>query len=189
MERTLEERNKLVEDNIPLAIFITKRYRNRTRLLEFDDALSIAYVGLIKAATYYKPGKYAFSTYASCCMVQEFQREYDAQHRTRHIPEDRIRSIESQAQGTDGITLADTLETEGFEDDSINSIMAAELLATIKGRPRDTLERHFLGGSTFKEIADEDGVSHQAISLSYYDGLKKIRHVIAKKRYEMEVLK
>ena len=62
MIRTLEERNKLVEENTGLAGRVAKQYLGRG--LDFDDLFQHGCLGLIRAAEEYDPEVGRFSTYA-----------------------------------------------------------------------------------------------------------------------------
>lgn len=65
-----EYRQKLVEDNIGLAHFVANRYRNLP--FEFDEIVSSAYLGLVKAAGKYDAGRGSkFSTYAGKVIANE----------------------------------------------------------------------------------------------------------------------
>lgn len=60
---TIEERNKLVEDNLELVHYVLHKYIRYTPLFEYDDLYQEGCIGLINAADKYN-GSTKFSTYA-----------------------------------------------------------------------------------------------------------------------------
>ncbi|MBQ8659763.1 MAG: RNA polymerase sporulation sigma factor SigK [Bacilli bacterium] len=66
----LEARNKLIEHNLRLVVFISKRFENKGDSLE--DLVSIGTIGLIKGINTYKIDKnIRLATYASRCISNE----------------------------------------------------------------------------------------------------------------------
>ena len=66
----IEARNKLIEHNLRLVVFIAKRYENKGDSLE--DLVSIGTIGLIKGINTYKIDKnIRLATYASRCISNE----------------------------------------------------------------------------------------------------------------------
>ena len=60
---TLEERNKLVEENLGLATHFASQFR--ASRMEFEDLVQEAYLGLMDAAERFDPARgNKFSTYA-----------------------------------------------------------------------------------------------------------------------------
>lgn len=65
-DRTVENRNRLVELYIPLARMIGGKIARRGHALEYDDIVSYAYIGLIRAVERYDPSRGArFGTFAA----------------------------------------------------------------------------------------------------------------------------
>lgn len=71
MKSLTKYQEKLIEDNINLAY---KFAHKSTQIYnyDFDESLSIAFLGLVKAAIYYNAEKSKFSTYAYTAMNNEF---------------------------------------------------------------------------------------------------------------------
>lgn len=66
----LEARNKLIEHNLRLVVFLAKRYENTT--YDIEDLVSIGSIGLIKGINTYKIDKnIKLATYASRCISNE----------------------------------------------------------------------------------------------------------------------
>ena len=66
-------RNELVEKNIKLAYFVAARFQNCG--IEYEDLVSICFLGLIKAADTYNPERSKFSSYAYRVMENEVLQE------------------------------------------------------------------------------------------------------------------
>lgn len=65
-----EARNKLIEHNLRLVVFLAKRYENTT--YDIEDLVSIGSIGLIKGINTYKIDKnIKLATYASRCISNE----------------------------------------------------------------------------------------------------------------------
>ena len=63
-------RNKLIEHNLRLVVFLSKKYENTG--LDLEDLVSIGTIGLIKGINTYKPDKnIKLATYASRCIDNE----------------------------------------------------------------------------------------------------------------------
>ena len=67
---SIEARNKLIEHNLRLVVYVAKRYEVNTTNLE--DLISIGCMGLIKAISTFKADKnFKLATYASRCIENE----------------------------------------------------------------------------------------------------------------------
>ena len=65
-----EARNKLIEHNLRLVVFLAKKYENTT--YDIEDLVSIGSIGLIKGINTYKIDKnIKLATYASRCISNE----------------------------------------------------------------------------------------------------------------------
>ena len=69
-ENSLEARNKLIEHNLRLVVYIAKRFESKKVLIE--DLISIGSMGLIKGVQTFKlEKKIKLATYASRCIENE----------------------------------------------------------------------------------------------------------------------
>lgn len=100
-----EDRKRLVEDNIGLAHFIAKRYKNMP--LEYDDILSAAYLGLIKAADRFDfENGSRFSTYAGIAISNEILCHARRQRRHSVV----VTSLDAEISVGDGsVMLGETI--------------------------------------------------------------------------------
>ena len=65
-----DSRNKLIEHNLRLVVFLAKKYENTT--YDIEDLVSIGSIGLIKGINTYKIDKnIKLATYASRCISNE----------------------------------------------------------------------------------------------------------------------
>lgn len=98
-----EKEIKLVEENIPLALHIAKRWTKRTGM-DIDDTVSAAEYGLVKAARGFDPDRGRFSTYAGRIMENEIRMEL-----RKHSRRSREMHLEDPIEGTEGLKLKDML--------------------------------------------------------------------------------
>ena len=99
-----EKEIKLVEENIPLAVYIAKRWAKRTGM-DMDDAVSAAEYGLVKAAIGFDYDRgFRFSTYATRIMENEIRMEL--RKRSRRSGDIHF---EDPIEGTDGLMLKDMI--------------------------------------------------------------------------------
>lgn len=99
-----EKEIKLVEDSIPLALHIAKRWAKKTGM-DMDDIVSAAEYGLVKAAIGFDPDRGRFSTYAGRVIENEIIRDLK---RDKHMSGMTV-SFEETVNDTDGITLGETV--------------------------------------------------------------------------------
>lgn len=98
-----EKEIKLVEENIPLALHIAKRWAERTGM-DMDDTVSAAEYGLVKAARGFDPDRGRFSTYAGRIMENEIRMEL-----RKHSRRSREMHLEDPIEGAEGLKLKDML--------------------------------------------------------------------------------
>ena len=66
----IEARNKLIEHNLRLVVFLAKKYESTG--YDLEDLVSIGSIGLIKGIETYKPDKnIKLATYSSRCIANE----------------------------------------------------------------------------------------------------------------------
>jgi RNA polymerase sigma-B factor len=80
-----DARERLIEDNLPLARAIARRYAGRGE--QFDDLVQIATIGLIKAIDRFDPGRgVPLESYAIPTMVGELKRHFRDRSWAVHVP-------------------------------------------------------------------------------------------------------
>lgn len=166
----LEARNKLIEHNLRLVVFLAKRYENTT--YDIEDLVSIGSIGLIKGINTYKIDKnIKLATYASRCISNEilmFLRKNKRKKSEVSLEE----ALNYDSEGNE-LHLEDVLGTDAelvpneYEKKVDKELLSKEIEAL---SPRDkeimTL-RYGLNNTleyTQKEVAEMLGISQSYIS-------------------------
>ena len=177
-------KNKLIEHNLRLVVFLAKKYENTG--IDLEDLVSIGTIGLIKGINTYKMGKnIKLATYASRCIDNEilmFLRK-NKKRKTEISFED---SLSYDAEGNE-LHLEDIL---GTEDDVVtkeleNKIEKKLLIEEIeKLNERDKkimILRYGLFGNeeiTQKDVADMLGISQSYISRIEKKVIKRLKNIV-----------
>ena len=180
----LTARDKLIEHNLRLVVFLAKKYENTN--VDLEDLVSIGTIGLIKGIKTYSMDKnIKLATYASRCIDNEILMYLRKNKRIKT----EISFDESLSFDLDGneLHLEDILGTEpdvvtkGLEDDLNKKIVADEIN---KLAPRDKeiiIMRYGLNDSeekTQKEVAEILGISQSYISRIEKKVIRKIKSVV-----------
>lgn len=177
-------RNKLIEHNLRLVVFLAKKYDNTNETLE--DLVSIGSIGLIKGINTYKPDKnIKLATYASRCIENEilmFLRK-NKRRNTEISFED---SINFDGEGNE-LHLEDVFGTDpelipkAYEE-KIDKIILLKEIEKLNDRDREIIKmRYGLMGSeeyTQKEVADMLGISQSYISRIEKKTIKKLQSLM-----------
>ena len=177
-------RNKLIEHNLRLVVFLAKKYDNTNETLE--DLVSIGSIGLIKGINTYKPDKnIKLATYASRCIENEilmFLRK-NKRRNTEISFED---SINFDGEGNE-LHLEDVFGTDpelipkAYEE-KIDKIILLKEIEKLNDRDREIIKmRYGLMGSeeyTQKEVADMLGISQSYISRIEKKTIKKLQNLM-----------
>lgn len=170
MNGDLKAKNKLIEHNLRLVVFLAKKYENTK--VDLEDLVSIGTIGLIKGVNTYKLDKnIKLATYASRCIDNEilmFLRKnkkrngevsfednlsYDAEGNELHL-EDIL--------GTD-----DDIVTKGLEEELEHKLLYTEIEKLNERDKKIMIMRYGLFNNkelTQKEVADVMGISQSYIS-------------------------
>ena len=185
MESGDEDAKKLlVEHNLRLVVYISRRFENTG--LNLEDLISIGTIGLIKAINTFKSSKnIKLATYASRCIENEILMYL------RKIGNQRTEVSFDEPLNTDWdgneLLLSDVLGTDDDEvsrplEDDADRQMLMRAIGTLCEREREIVSLRFgLGGNeelTQKEVADLLGISQ-----SYISRLEK--RIISRLRREM----
>ncbi|MBQ9072738.1 MAG: RNA polymerase sporulation sigma factor SigK [Bacilli bacterium] len=163
-------RNKLIEHNLRLVVFLSKKYENTG--VDLEDLVSIGTIGLIKGVNTYKLDKnIKLATYASRCIDNEilmFLRK-NKRRRSEVSFEDSL-SYDSEGNELhleDILGTADDVVTRPLEEEIEKKILYQEL-TKLNERDREIMiMRYGLLGKkemTQKEVAEELGISQSYIS-------------------------
>ena len=166
----MEARNKLIEHNIRLVVFLAKKYENTG--YDLEDLVSIGSIGLIKGINTYKMDKnIKLATYCSRCIANEilmFLRK-NKRRKSEISFED---ALNYDAEGNE-LHLEDILGTDEdivykeFES-KVDKKMLENELNSLNDRERHIMKlRYGLNNSeeyTQKEVANMLGISQSYIS-------------------------
>jgi len=166
-----QARDVLIEHNLRLVVYISKKFENTGVLME--DLISIGTIGLMKAINTFNPEKnIKLATYASRCIENEILMYLRRNQKIRT----EVSLDEPLNMDVDGneLLLSDILGTDsdviskGLEDE-IDRQLLKEAVKILSGREKNIVRLRFgLDGDgrekTQKEVADMMGISQSYIS-------------------------
>ena len=177
-------KDKLIEHNLRLVVFLAKKYENTS--VDLEDLVSIGRIGLIKAINTYSMDKnIKLATYASRCIDNEILMYLRKNKRVRT----EVSFDESLSFDVDGneLHLEDILGTDAdivtknIEESSDKKIMLEEINKLNKRDKEIMVMRYGLLGTnekTQKEVASLLGISQSYISRIEKKVIKRLRNVI-----------
>ena len=189
MKNNQDAKNKLIEHNLRLVVFLAKKYDNTKTDLE--DLVSIGTIGLIKAINTYKLDKnIKLATYASRCIDNEILMHLRKikRKKTEISFED---SLSYDADGNE-LHLEDVLGTEkdivtkGLDEELDKSIMMEEI-EKLSPRDKEIIELRY-GLNKKKEMTQKDVAKLLGISQSYISRIEKSALLKLRKSYENDCL-
>ena len=163
-------KDKLVEHNLRLVVYIARRFTNTG--VDIDDLISVGTIGLIKAVSSFSLDKNVkLATYASRCIENEILMHL---RRTTKLKNEISfdEPLNTDWEGNE-LVLSDVMGTEGDVvykkiENSVEFDLLKEALTRLNGRERSIMElRYGLNGleeKTQKEVADLMGISQSYIS-------------------------
>ena len=170
----LNARNKLIEHNLRLVVFLAKKYD--TTMYDLEDLVSIGTIGLIKGIKTYKLDKnIKLATYASRCIDNEILM-YLRKNKRRKGEISLEDSLSYDAEGNelhleDVIGTDSDIVTKGIEDENDRKALYEEI-AKLKGRDKKIMIlRYGLFGN--KEMTQKDVAELLNISQSYISRIEK----------------
>ena len=182
-------RQKLIEHNLRLVVYIARRFENTG--IGIEDLISIGTIGLIKAVNTFKADKnIKLATYSSRCIENEilmYIRKISGQKAELSLDEpintdwDGNELLLSDILGTDGDTVMRPME------DEVDHQLLREALSNLPEREKTIMVlRYGLEGvqeRTQKEVADLMGISQSYISRLEKRIMLRLRREIAKQIY------
>lgn len=174
-------RSKLIEHNLRLVVFLSKKYENTG--IDLEDLVSIGTIGLIKGVNTYKANKnIKLATYASRCIDNEilmFLRK-NKKRRSEVSFED---SLSFDPEGNE-LHLEDILGTENnivtknLEEETDKNLLYTEL-ERLNTRDKEIMILRYglLGRNemTQKEVAEHLGISQSYISRIEKKVIKRLK--------------
>lgn len=177
-------KDKLIEHNLRLVVFLAKKYENTK--IDLEDLVSIGTIGLIKAINTYSMDKnIKLATYASRCIDNEILMYLRKNKKVKT----EVSFDESLSFDVDGneLHLEDILGTDAdivtknIEENNDKKIMLEEI-SRLNSRDREIMMmRYGLLGyeeKTQKEVAEILGISQSYISRIEKKVIKRLRSII-----------
>ena len=177
-------KNKLIEHNLRLVVFLAKKYENTN--IDLEDLVSIGTIGLIKGINTYKMGKnIKLANYDSRCIDNEilmFLRK-NKKRKTEISFED---SLSYDADGNE-LHLEDVLGTDSdivtkeLEDKIERKILIEEIEKLNERDKKIMILRYGLFGNeevTQKDVADMLGISQSYISRIEKKVIKRLKNIV-----------
>lgn len=181
-----EAKQKLIEHNLRLVIYIAKKFENTN--LDMEDLISIGSIGLIKAVNSFNGDKnIKIATYASRCIENEilmYLRKVSKQKKEVSLDD----PINMDSEGnelliTDLVSNEDVMPQSEFERQTEVQILWSVLDKLNKRERQIMIMRFGLNGDdekTQKEVADDLGISQSYISRLEKKILSRIKKEILK---------
>ena len=181
---SVDAKNKLIEHNLRLVVYLSKKYENTK--VDLEDLVSIGTIGLIKGISTYKIDKnIKLATYASRCIDNEILM-YLRKNKKRNADVSLEESLSFDAEGNE-LHLEDILGTEPdivtkeIEDDDLKKTLINEINKLPK-RDKEIMKlRYGLFGEkeiTQKELAEKLNISQSYISRIEKKVIKRIKETI-----------
>jgi RNA polymerase sigma factor (sigma-70 family) len=179
-DKTIENRNRLVMAFRPLAIKVANKYMYNNRVLEFEDLITWAFMGIIKALEYYDPSKAKGTLknylYQRTCfyMIDRLRRIKDNNVDILSLSDDMTES---------GATLSEIIEDPMFktpEESTIESDIKEILSAEINKFPikeQICMNYYYFGDLETKDIAKFLGISVSRVSQLMKNSYIRLRQI------------
>ena len=180
----MNAKDKLIEHNLRLVVYLSKKYENTK--IDLEDLVSIGTIGLIKGINTYKNDKnIKLATYASRCIDNEILM-YLRKNKKRNADVSLDESLSFDAEGNE-LHLEDILGTDSdivtkdLEENDIKRIMLKEIDKLKDIDKQIMILRYGLKGNeeyTQKEVAELLGISQSYISRIEKKIIRKISNII-----------
>lgn len=181
---SIEAKNKLIEHNLRLVVYLSKKYESTK--IDLEDLVSIGTIGLIKGINTYKMDKnIKLATYASRCIDNEILM-YLRKNKKRNGDVSLEESLSYDSEGNE-LHLEDILGTDPdlvtkeLEDNDIKATLMKEI-NNLPERDKQIMKlRYGLFGEkeiTQKELAEKLNISQSYISRIEKKVIKRIKETI-----------
>ena len=180
----LSAKDKLIEHNLRLVVFLAKKYENTG--VDLEDLVSIGTIGLIKGInTFSKSKNIKLATYASRCIDNEILMYLRKNKKIKsEVSIDASLSYDGEGNELhleDVLGTAPDVVTRGIEEEADRNLMINEVLH-LKPRDRDIMIlRYGLLGQeelTQKEVAEKLGISQSYISRIEKKVIKRLKMLV-----------
>ena len=177
-------KEKLIEHNLRLVVFLAKKYENTG--VDLEDLVSIGSIGLIKGINTFSSTKnIKLATYASRCIDNEILMYLRKNKKIKcEVSIDQAVSLDSDGNELhleDVIGTDKDIVTRNIEEKSDKEIMIQEVLS-LKPRDRDIMILRYglMGNDEFtqKEVAEKLGISQSYISRIEKKVIRRLKSII-----------
>ncbi len=181
----LEAKDKLIEHNLRLVVFLSKKYENTG--VDLEDLVSIGTIGLIKGIQTFQSGKnIKLATYASRCIDNEILMHLRKNKKTKtEVSIDASLSFDGEGNELhleDVLGTDPDIVTKSIEEENDKKVMLEEVMK-LKPRDRDIIVLRYglLGNDelTQKEVAEKLGISQSYISRIEKKVIKRLKTVVS----------
>lgn len=183
-EGSIDAKEKLIEHNLRLVVFLAKKYENTN--VDLEDLVSIGSIGLIKAINTFRGNKnIKLATYASRCIDNEILMYLRKNKKVKsEVSIDQALTLDSEGNelhlediiGTDKDIISKEIEAENDKQ-----VMIKEILS-LKPRDREIMILRYglLGTDEFtqKEVAEKLGISQSYISRIEKKVIKRLKNIL-----------
>ena len=180
----MKAKDKLIEHNLRLVVFLSKKYENTK--VDLEDLVSIGTIGLIKGINTYRNDKnIKLATYASRCIDNEILM-YLRKNKKRKADVSLDESLSFDSEGNE-LHLEDILGTDSdivtkdLEENDMRKIMLREIGKLPERDKQIMVLRYGLNNNeelTQKEVAELLGISQSYISRIEKKVISKISNLI-----------
>ena len=183
-EGSIDAKEKLIEHNLRLVVFLAKKYENTN--VDLEDLVSIGSIGLIKAINTFSSNKnIKLATYASRCIDNEILMYLRKNKKVKsEVSIDQALTLDSEGNE---LHLEDIIGTDKdiiskeIEEENDKQVMIKEILS-LKPRDREIMILRYglLGTDVFtqKEVAEKLGISQSYISRIEKKVIKKLKNIL-----------
>lgn len=177
-------REKLIEHNLRLVVYLAKRYENTK--VDLEDLVSIGTIGLIKGVNTYKLDKnIKLATYASRCIDNEILM-YLRKNKKRRTEVSFEDSLSYDSEGNE-LHLEDIMGTDadivtrGIEEETDKKLLEQEINKLNKRDKQIMILRYGLFDNeetTQKDVAKMLGISQSYISRIEKKVIKRLKNIV-----------
>ena len=177
-------REKLIEHNLRLVVYLAKRYENTK--VDLEDLVSIGTIGLIKGVNTYKLDKnIKLATYASRCIDNEILM-YLRKNKKRRTEVSFEDSLSYDSEGNE-LHLEDIMGTDadivtrGIEEETDKKLLEKEINKLNKRDKQIMILRYGLFDNeetTQKDVAKMLGISQSYISRIEKKVIKRLKNIV-----------
>ena len=177
-------RDKLIEHNLRLVVFLAKKYENTG--VDLEDLVSIGTIGLMKGVKTFSVDKnIKLATYASRCIDNEILMYLRKNKKIKtEISFDESLSFDADGNELhleDVLGTAPDLVTKPLEDE-VNKKLMLDEIEKLSERDKEIITlRYGLNGrmeKTQKEVAELLGISHSYISRIEKKVIKRLKNIV-----------